>query len=155
VPWAVAASVSELRLTVTEDNKCRCVCDASWGQHSGEPYHSVTIDFEQVAAVYFGAMRDDGAPPSIMPIDWSEAYFKPKDEQELSEYLRVSASAWRDTGIAPDPGFFRIEGSEWSKRYTPKVEHFFIQGCDAFAEILAAGFTWTRRANEASIRSRN
>lgn len=143
LPWTVAASASDMHLTVIENGQCKLSLSAFWGHHIGSTqYRRVSIHFSKVAASYYGMFRDDSERGGRTPLDWTRIFKQPRTDAQVEEWLTTNAATWESTGMSPDPKFYRVIGSPWIEDYDKPVDHFLICGSDAFIEVLAAGFEW-------------
>ena len=60
---------------------------------------------------------------------------------------------WSETGICPDPGFYRIEGSTYFQQYqitnrSGRIKHWLLAGHDEELHILAENYRWEVFNNE-------
>lgn len=143
LPWMVSTSVSNFQMTVTENGNSQLLVDTFWGHHSEQhQYRRVAVQFEGVAAAYYGAFRNDNEQGGRESFDWSNVFTKPQNAEELQSWLESDADEWESTGMCPDSNFYRVIGSRWVEDYFGQPQHFLLRGCDGFVEMLALDFSW-------------
>ena len=143
VPWTIAASASNLQLSLTENAGGELLVDTFWGNHSPEPlYRRVRLRFSNVAASYYAMCRSDSERGGREEFDWSAVFTQPTTEEELQNWLETNAENWASSGNCPDPKLYAVEDSAWAKEYFGIPKHFLLCGGDCFVEILAEGYDW-------------
>lgn len=143
VPWTIAASATNLQLTLSENADCKILVDTFWGNHSTEPlYRRLCLRFTNVAATVYAMYQSDSDRAGRDEFDWSAVFTKPTTEEELQNWLETNAAEWAASGNSPDPKLYTVNDSSWVKDYFGIPKHFLLCCGDCFVEILADGYDW-------------
>ena len=55
-------------------------------------------------------------------------------------------SAWRNTGICPQPGFYEVLNSELMNKLevkSPPAHHWLLEGHDTYSDIVGLSYQWS------------
>jgi len=108
-------------------------------------YRMVRVIFDEgmISRKCFAASDREVIPEE--KYDWSKIPGSLRmGEDALSNITRTN-NYWSETGYSPDPGFYEVMGSTWSKEMgisDSNFRHYIAVGQDEYFDIIARGWRW-------------
>ncbi|SIN65068.1 hypothetical protein SAMN02745824_1469 [Parasphingorhabdus marina DSM 22363] len=110
------------------------------------PFRLVRVNFENGRyGRTLGAYADDQEIPED-DYDWSALPCNLSPEEDIRDNIKRRGIYWLETGKAPNPRAFEIEGSPWlaelDEEEAKGLHHYIFLGHEIYVEVLAEGWSW-------------
>ena len=109
-------------------------------------YHQIRVIFDRGYWFRFSPGFSESQVIETAAYDWSEVSARLLPGERSHENIERVVSAWRETGVCPNPRMYEVVFSSWLSQLGldegKKWKHFLIAGSDGYIEIVAQGWKW-------------
>lgn len=143
LPWMLSTSVTDFRVAWHENGDAVVLADAYLGEHCGDEFRRVRIDFRAAVLVLTCGWYEDYGDIANGDYCWSAVPDSEYSPATIDDELASFAARWKEAGICPDSNLYVIQNSKLTARFPVASTHFLLTGPESYIEIVAQSFDWS------------